>query len=165
MSLPEELGSVEIYTDGSCLDNPGPGGWGAVLKYGQHELELSGGASDTTNNRMELMAVIEALKALKRTMNVVLYTDSKYVQQGITEWIHNWKRNGWKNANRKPVKNVDLWKELEAISQKHEVTWKWVRGHVGNVGNERVDVIANAAANRQAELEACQQTESEKENQ
>ena len=136
---------VEIYTDGACSGNPGPGGWGAVLLYGDHERELSGGAAETTNNRMELMAAIEALQALKRPCQARLHTDSTYVKDGITDWINRWKRNGWKTAAKKPVKNVDLWQRLDALLQNHEVEWLWVKGHAGNHGNERADILARNA--------------------
>ena len=135
--------SVEIYTDGACRGNPGPGGWGALLVSGAHRREMHGGEPDTTNNRMELMAAIEALNALKRPSSVVLHTDSKYVMHGITEWMPNWKRRGWKTANRKPVKNQDLWIALDAALARHDVKWKWVKGHSGHDGNERADELAN----------------------
>lgn len=137
--------TVEIYTDGACSGNPGPGGWGCVLHYNGHKKELSGGARDTTNNRMELQAVVEALGALKRPCRVTIHTDSTYVMKGITEWIGSWKARGWKTAARKPVKNVDLWQALECVLQPHEVTWKWVRGHSGVAGNERADALARNA--------------------
>ena len=133
---------VEIYTDGACSGNPGPGGWGAVLLYGDHERELSGGAAETTNNRMELMAAIEALQALKRPCQARLHTDSTYVKDGITDWINRWKRNGWKTAAKKPVKNVDLWQRLDVARERHNVSWHWVRGHDGTEGNERADLLA-----------------------
>jgi ribonuclease HI len=136
---------VEIYTDGGCRGNPGPGGWGALLIAGNARRELSGAVSDTTNNRMELTAAIEALKALKRPTRAVLHTDSKYVCTGIVEWLPNWKRRGWKTADRKPVKNQDLWEALDAAAEPHDITWKWVKGHDGNPGNERVDALANEA--------------------
>ncbi len=135
--------SVEIFTDGSCKGNPGPGGWGALLRFGTEEKELFGGEPDTTNNRMELLAVIEALSALTRPCDVVLHTDSQYVQKGITEWIHAWKARAWKTADKKPVKNADLWRRLEAVSSKHRVDWRWVKGHAGHDGNERADELAN----------------------
>jgi len=135
--------TIEIYTDGACKCNPGPGGWGALLKWGDHERELCGGEASTTNNRMELQAVIEALRALKRPMRVVVHTDSQYVQKGITEWLRNWKARGWKTADRKPVKNVDLWQQLDELVAGHEVHWRWVRGHAGHPGNERADALAN----------------------
>ncbi len=134
---------VEIYTDGACKGNPGPGGWGALLVAGTHEKELFGGESNTTNNRMELKAVIEALTALTRPCEVVVHTDSQYVQKGISEWIHGWKTRGWKTAAREPVKNADLWQALDAAQARHSVQWRWVRGHNGHVENERADVLAN----------------------
>jgi len=134
---------VEIWTDGACRGNPGPGGWGAVLRYGGREKELFGGERDTTNNRMELTAVIEALAQLKRRCHVVLHTDSQYVQLGITEWLPNWIRRGWKTADRKPVKNADLWQRLAALAAEHVIDWRWVRGHAGDAGNERADRLAN----------------------
>ena len=134
---------VRIYTDGACKGNPGPGGWGALLRSGAHERELYGGDPATTNNRMELTAVIRALEALKRRSEVEIYTDSEYVMKGITEWLAAWKRRGWKTADRKPVKNADLWRELEALVHKHEVRWHWVRGHTGHPENERADALAN----------------------
>ena len=136
---------VEIYTDGACSGNPGPGGWGAILVYGDKEKELSGGEVDTTNNRMELMAAIEALNALKGSCDVDLYTDSTYVMKGITEWLPAWKAKGWKTADRKPVKNADLWQKLEAAAGRHEVRWHWVRGHDGHEMNERADLLAREA--------------------
>ena len=135
--------TVNIYTDGACKGNPGPGGWGAVLEFDGKERELFGGESSTTNNRMELLAVIEALNALKRPSRVVLHTDSQYVQKGITEWIHGWKARGWRTAAKQPVKNVDLWKRLDEATQAHEIEWVWVRGHSGHNGNERADALAN----------------------
>ena len=137
--------SVEIFTDGACSGNPGPGGWGAVLRYGSHEKELSGAESETTNNRMELMAAIVALEALKRPMTVQLTTDSTFVKDGITTWIHGWKKNGWKTANKKPVKNADLWRRLESALAPHDVSWQWVRGHAGHPENERADELARRA--------------------
>jgi len=134
---------VEIYTDGACKGNPGVGGWGALLRASGVEKELFGGESDTTNNRMELMAVIEALRALSRSCDAVVYTDSSYVQKGISEWIHGWKRNGWRTADRKPVKNADLWLMLDELARQHRVEWKWVRGHAGHPENERADALAN----------------------
>lgn len=136
---------VIIYTDGACSGNPGPGGWGALLQYADHEQELSGGEPATTNNRMEMMAVIEALNALKQPVRAVVHTDSQYVQKGISEWIHGWKRKGWKTSTGAPVKNVDLWKALDAVAQVHEVEWKWVKGHAGHPENERVDRLAREA--------------------
>jgi ribonuclease HI len=135
---------VEIFTDGACSGNPGPGGWGAVLRYGDTEKELSGGEAETTNNRMELMAAIAALEALTRPMDVLLTTDSTYVKDGITKWIHGWKRNGWKTAAKKPVKNAELWQRLEAATHKHRVEWAWVKGHAGHPENERADEWARA---------------------
>lgn len=134
---------VEIWTDGACKGNPGPGGWGAWLKSGLHERELFGGARETTNNRMELQAVIEALGSLKRRCRVVLHTDSQYVQLGITEWLPNWVRRGWKTAGNKAVKNADLWQQLAYAATRHDVEWRWVKGHAGVVGNERADALAN----------------------
>lgn len=133
---------VVIYTDGACSGNPGPGGWGAILIWGEHRKELFGGAPETTNNRMELQAVIEALSALTRAAHIDLYTDSAYVKDGITSWIHSWKRNGWQTAAKKPVKNADLWQALEAARHKHEVDWHWVKGHAGHPENERADELA-----------------------
>ena len=135
--------TVEIYADGACKGNPGVGGWGALLQYGDRTHELFGGEHHTTNNRMELTAVIRALEALTKSCRVRLYTDSKYVQQGITIWIHDWKKRGWKTADKKPVKNDDLWRRLDELAQQHTIEWVWVRGHDGNAGNERADVLAN----------------------
>jgi ribonuclease HI len=135
--------SVEIYTDGACKGNPGPGGWGALLRYGKHEKQLYGGERETTNNRMELLAVIEGLRSLKRASKVRITTDSQYVKNGITQWIHNWKRNGWKTAARKPVKNADLWQRLEQEVTRHEISWHWVKGHSGHPENEMADSLAN----------------------
>ena len=137
------MDKVEIFTDGACKGNPGPGGWGAWLRNGDHEKEICGGEANTTNNRMELMAVIEALSALTRPCNVVLHTDSQYVQKGISEWIHGWKKRGWKTAAKEPVKNADLWQALDAAQARHQVEWRWVRGHNGHAGNERADQLAN----------------------
>lgn len=137
------MDTVEIYTDGACKGNPGAGGWGALLVMGQHEKELFGGEAHTTNNRMELMAVIEALNALKRPCKVVLHTDSQYVQKGITEWLTGWKARGWKTASKSPVKNVDLWQALDAAQARHSIDWRWVKGHAGHDGNERADALAN----------------------
>jgi ribonuclease HI len=137
------MDKVEIFTDGACKGNPGPGGWGAWLKNGEHEKEICGGEPNTTNNRMELMAVIEALTALTRPCDVVLHTDSQYVQKGISEWIHGWKKRGWKTAAKEPVKNADLWQALDAAQARHKVEWRWVRGHNGHPGNERADQLAN----------------------
>ena len=136
---------TEIWTDGACSGNPGPGGWGAVLRYGDTEKVLSGGEPATTNNRMELMGVIAALEALKRPGAVRLHTDSKYVMDGVTKWIHGWKKNGWKTADKKPVKNVDLWQRLDAIASTHQIEWKWVKGHAGDPMNERADELARSA--------------------
>ena len=154
----EGLTPVEIYTDGACKGNPSPGGWGAWLRSGEHEKEMFGGEALTTNNRMELTAVIEALASLKRESRVIVHTDSEYVRNGITTWIHGWKARGWKTAARQPVKNVDLWQRLDALREQHDVDWRWVKGHAGNPGNERADALANkgvevaprAAAARQA---------------
>lgn len=134
---------VTIYTDGACKGNPGAGGWGVVLIYGEHRKELFGGEKHTTNNRMELLAAIQGLDALKRSCQVDLYTDSQYVRKGITEWMYNWKKNGWKTAAKKPVKNDDLWKKLDELSGKHQVKWHWVKGHAGHPLNERADQLAN----------------------
>jgi ribonuclease HI len=136
---------IEIYTDGACRGNPGPGGWGALLSLGEHEKELSGAEPLTTNNRMELTAVIRALEALKRPAELRVFTDSEYVRRGITEWVKNWKSRGWKTADRKPVKNQDLWERLDALAAGHEIEWRWVKGHSGVPGNERVDRLANEA--------------------
>jgi ribonuclease HI len=135
--------SIEIYTDGACRGNPGPGGWGALLVAGRHRKTLHGGEPETTNNRMELKAAIEALNALKRPSSVVLHTDSKYVMHGVTEWMHNWKKRGWKTANKKPVKNQDLWMALDEAAQRHDIRWVWVKGHSGHDGNEEADALAN----------------------
>lgn len=134
---------IEIYTDGACRGNPGPGGWGALLRSGEHEKELWGGENPTTNNRMEMTAVVNALKALKRPSDVVLTTDSQYVRKGITEWIVGWKRKSWRTAAGKPVKNEDLWREIDTLSAGHTIEWKWVKGHSGHAENERVDELAN----------------------
>jgi len=134
---------VDIYTDGACKGNPGPGGWGALLCWGGHERELFGGDPATTNNRMELTAVIRGLAALKRSTRAVVHTDSQYVHKGITEWLPAWKARGWKTAERKPVKNADLWRELDTLVAQHAVEWRWVRGHAGHPGNERADALAN----------------------
>jgi ribonuclease HI len=135
--------SVDIYADGACKGNPGPGGWGAILRSGGREQEIFGGEAQTTNNRMELTAVIEALSALKQASKVRVYTDSQYVQKGISEWIHNWKRRGWLTADKKPVKNADLWRRLDDVASGHEVEWHWVKGHAGHPENERADALAN----------------------
>jgi ribonuclease HI len=137
--------NVEIYTDGACRGNPGPGGWGALLRKGEHERELSGSEAETTNNRMELLAVIRALEALERPCEVTVVTDSQYVQKGISEWLPGWKRKGWKTAAGKPVKNKDLWQALDAAAGRHTVKWEWVRGHNGHAENERADALANQA--------------------
>nr|WP_244501778.1 ribonuclease HI [Stappia sp. ES.058] len=133
---------VTIHTDGACSGNPGPGGWGALLRFGDNERELCGGAAQTTNNRMELTAAIEALNALKRPCAVDLHTDSTYVRDGITKWLHNWKRNNWKTADKKPVKNAELWQSLDEARKRHEVVWHWVKGHAGHDDNERADELA-----------------------
>jgi ribonuclease HI len=137
------MSKVEIFTDGACKGNPGTGGWGALLVAGEHKKEIFGGERNTTNNRMELRAVIEALATLTRPCDVVLHTDSQYVQKGISEWIHGWKARGWKTASKEPVKNEDLWKALDSAQAQHKVEWRWVRGHNGHPGNERADVLAN----------------------
>ena len=137
---------IEIYTDGACLGNPGRGGWGAVLIYKEHRKEISGKNPQTTNNRMEICAVIEALKTLKKPSEIVIYTDSKYVMEGITKWIFNWKKNGWKGADKKPIKNIDLWQELDLETAKHQIKWVWVKGHSGNHFNEIADTLAREAA-------------------
>lgn len=144
---------VQIHTDGACLGNPGPGGWGALLRYGRTEREISGGEAHTTNNRMELMAAIMALEALKSPCEVTLFTDSKYVQQGIGEWLPNWLRRNWKTAGGDPVKNQDLWVRLHAAAGRHEVDWRWLKGHAGHADNERVDVLARRAAEAMREKE------------
>jgi len=133
---------VTIYTDGACSGNPGPGGWGAILRFGEHERELQGGETDTTNNRMELTAAIEALNALKRSCAIDLYTDSTYVRSGIREWLDGWKRKNWRTSQNKPVKNADLWQALDAARERHDVTWHWVKGHAGHPDNERADELA-----------------------
>lgn len=141
--MTDEDDAIKIYTDGACSGNPGPGGWGAVLIKDHHRKEINGGAAETTNNRMELQAAIEALQALKyEPSNVILYTDSNYVKGGITGWLKNWKRNGWKTADKKPVKNEDLWRALDEIETRHNVTWRWVKGHAGHLENERADELA-----------------------
>ena len=141
-----ELPDVEIFTDGACKGNPGPGGWGAILRANGKERELSGGETPTTNNRMELMAAIEALNALKRPCHVQLWTDSNYVRDGITKWIHGWRRNGWKTADKKPVKNAELWQALLDAAAPHRIDWHWVKGHAGHPENERADALASAEA-------------------
>ncbi len=144
MDLPE----VEIFTDGACKGNPGPGGWGAILRFGEKERELSGGETPSTNNRMELMAAIEALKALKKPCHVQLWTDSNYVRDGITKWIHGWRKNGWKTADRKPVKNAELWQALLDACEPHRIDWHWVKGHAGHPENERADQLACVEAEK-----------------
>ncbi|PII38456.1 ribonuclease H [Sinorhizobium meliloti CCBAU 01290] len=139
---------VDIFTDGACSGNPGPGGWGAVLRYGDVEKEMSGGEAETTNNRMELLAAISALNALRQPCEVDLHTDSKYVMDGISKWIHGWKRNGWKTGDRKPVKNGELWQALDEARNRHNVTWHWVKGHAGHPENERADELARKGMNR-----------------
>ena len=146
----EAKATVEIFTDGACSGNPGPGGWGLILRYKDTEKELSGGETETTNNRMELMAAIRGLQALTRPMHVRIHTDSTYVKDGITKWIANWKRNGWKTAAKKPVKNVDLWLELDQALTGHVVEWRWVKGHAGHPENERADALARNAIPRNA---------------
>ena len=136
---------VTIYTDGACKGNPGPGGWGAILKYGKNTKEIKGFSLNTTNNIMELTAVIEALRSLTRSCEIIITTDSNYVKDGISEWIHQWKKKGWKTAGKKPVKNKDLWQELEKEVQRHQISWKWVKGHSGHLENERADELANKA--------------------
>lgn len=136
---------VEIFTDGACRGNPGPGGWGALLRWGDRERELSGGERETTNNRMEMQAAIEALKVLKKPCRVVLTTDSQYVRRGITEWLPGWQSRGWKTADKKPVKNRDLWERLVALTEAHDITWRWVKGHSGHPDNERADCLARDA--------------------
>ena len=137
---------INIYSDGSCLGNPGPGGWAFLIEAGGKSYRGADGAPHTTNNRMELKAVIEALTVLRRPCDVIVHTDSQYVQKGISEWIHGWKKRGWKTAAREPVKNVDLWQALDLAQQMHQIQWRWVRGHSGHVGNERADVLANRGA-------------------
>ena len=137
------MADVEIFTDGACRGNPGPGGWGALLRYGEHEKELCGGEAQTTNNRMELMAAIRALESLKRSCSVELTTDSSYVRNGIMEWLPNWKKRGWKTAAKKPVKNADLWQRLDRAVQAHRISWHWVKGHSGHPENEHADMLAN----------------------
>ena len=135
--------TVIIYTDGACRGNPGPGGWGVLIKYGESNKQLHGGDVSTTNNKMELTAAIMALKEIKEPCKIILYTDSKYVLQGIEEWIHNWKKRGWRGANKKPVKNIELWKELDELRDEHNIKWNWVKGHSGDSGNETADMLAN----------------------
>ena len=136
------MNEVTIYTDGACSGNPGPGGWGALLQFGEHERELKGGEGNTTNNRMELTAAIAALETLKRTCKIHLHTDSTYLRDGMTSWIHNWKRNGWRTTAKKPVKNVDLWLRLDEAIQSHDIEWHWIKGHAGDPGNEAADALA-----------------------
>ena len=140
--MADEL-TINIYADGGCRGNPGPGGWGVLMQAGAVEMELCGGERDTTNNRMELTAVIRSLEALKRPSTVHVHTDSQYVQKGISEWIHNWKRNGWRTSDKKPVKNADLWQILDGLAKQHQIKWIWVKGHAGHPGNERADALAN----------------------
>ena len=140
--------TIHIYTDGACRGNPGPGGWGAVLFYNKHEKHIRGACADTTNNRMELTAAIKALSQLKQPCNVILTTDSKYVKQGITEWLNKWEKNGWKTTTKKPVKNIELWKELNAATKRHNIKWKWVKGHAGHPENELADTLANQAIDK-----------------
>ncbi len=144
--------SIDIYTDGACKGNPGPGGWGALLRFGDQEKELFGGETPTTNNRMELMGVISALEALKRPCRVVIHTDSQYVQKGISEWIHGWKKKNWMTAAKTPVKNADLWKRLDALVGQHQIEWRWVKGHSGHPENERADALANRGVTSLAEI-------------
>jgi ribonuclease HI len=151
--VPDQKSVVEIFTDGACSGNPGPGGWGALLRWNGHERELSGAEASTTNNRMELMAAIVALESLKRGVTVKLYTDSTYVRDGITKWLHAWKKRAWRTADKKPVKNVDLWQRLEAALGEHKIEWHWVRGHSGHVENERVDLLARQAIKKLREGE------------
>lgn len=142
MTIETDTSAITIFTDGACSGNPGPGGWGAILVSGPHRKELSGGEAETTNNRMELLAAISALEALKRPSKVDLWTDSNYVKDGISKWIHGWKRNGWKTADKKPVKNIELWQRLDAARLTHDITWHWVKGHAGHAENERADELA-----------------------
>ena len=135
--------TVTLYTDGACKGNPGKGGWGVLMRYGSHEKELFGGEAHTTNNRMELTAIIQGLAALKRPCAVVIYTDSQYVKNGMEQWIHGWKKNGWKTAAKQPVKNEDLWQQLDQLAAQHQIQWQWVRGHAGHAENERADALAN----------------------
>ena len=150
--MSKKVDAVEIFTDGACLGNPGPGGWGVLMRWRGEERELTGRESNTTNNRMELMAAIQGLEALKHPCRVRLTTDSTYVRDGITRWIIGWKRNGWKTAAKKPVKNIDLWKRLDLSLAEHEIDWRWVRGHAGHFENERVDQLASSQAKREAEI-------------
>ena len=135
--------TVSLYTDGACKGNPGKGGWGVLMRYGSHEKELFGGEAHTTNNRMELTAIIQGLAAIKRPCAVVIYTDSQYVKNGMEKWIHDWKKNGWKTASKQPVKNEDLWQQLDRLAAQHQIQWQWVRGHAGHTENERADALAN----------------------
>lgn len=144
-----DLKEVSIYTDGACKGNPGVGGWGALLVSGQHTKEIFGGEALTTNNRMELMAVIEALQSLKQSSRVLVYADSQYVLKGINEWLENWKKRNWRTSDNKPVKNVDLWQRLDMLANKHEIQWIWVKGHAGHAGNERADTLANMGVEQQ----------------
>jgi ribonuclease HI len=144
--------TVDIYTDGACRGNPGPGGWGVILRSGAHEKELLGGEAQTTNNRMELMAVIQGLLALRKPSRVRVYTDSQYVQKGISEWIHGWKRRGWRTADKKAVKNEDLWRRLDEAAAAHDVEWHWVKGHAGHPENERADALANQGIPQEARI-------------
>jgi ribonuclease HI len=143
---------VVIYTDGACSGNPGPGGWGAILRYGDHEKEMNGGEADTTNNRMEMMAVIESLRALKKKCTIDLYTDSIYVKDGVTKWLEGWKAKGWKTASKKPVKNKDLWEEIDREIARHAIEWHWVKGHAGHPDNERADELAREGITKIKEL-------------
>jgi ribonuclease HI len=147
-----DTGVVEIFTDGACTNNPGPGGWGAILRSGRHEKEIHGGEPATTNNRMELMAAIQGLESLTRPSTVRVYTDSQYLRRGVTEWMPVWKRNGWKTKEKKPVKNVDLWMRLDSVTQQHDVRWFWVKGHAGHPENERADELACQGAAEAASL-------------
>jgi len=140
--------TVTLYTDGACKGNPGKGGWGVLMRYGSHEKELFGGEAHTTNNRMELTAIIQGLAALKRPCAVVIYTDSQYVKNGMEQWIHGWKKNGWKTAAKQPVKNEDLWRQLDQLAAQHQIQWQWVRGHAGHAENERADALANQGVAR-----------------
>jgi len=146
------LQAVELFTDGACRGNPGPGGWGSILRFGEHEKELSGAEAQTTNNRMEMMAAIQGLESLRRGCAVTLTTDSMYLKNGVTEWLAGWKARGWRTAAKKPVKNVDLWQRLDAALARHEVSWHWVKGHSGHVENERADQLANSAIDALHEL-------------
>ena len=145
MGTPCAMKQVDIFTDGACSGNPGPGGWGALLRYDGHEREINGSEAATTNNRMELMAAIMALESLRQPVHARLYTDSTYVRSGITSWIHNWKANGWRTASRKPVKNIELWQRLEQAATRHEIEWHWIKGHAGHPENERADELARTA--------------------